>query len=439
MIVRLGIITAQPHIELLKSINKELCESCEINIIQIDNPREAQEAYMKNAPYVDGFVFSGRFLYEAVDKDCLDEKKPVRILQDNEIILYKELFRLLLAEPKIDMSRIYIDFAYLLDSFREFIKYLPPQEIPIRNGNLFEQMDLMLENHLTLWDQGKTDLSITAFGHFIPVLQKHGVRYLLIQPSITHMQEVIQGLINEITILKLQNRRTVIGCISIGNTSDFDPNLVEELMLLIDELIRKMNIAASMQISDDSSIRLLTTYGDFLKITSDARDCALIRAIQNSVSYVVKIGWGLGQEYVQANENALRALQQANAYVGSCSFYVSEDLKVTGPLRSNDVIQYFEHGDAQTVALADAIGMNNINLQKIMSFAKLIGTNKLTSEDVARCLSITVRGANRILNKLEEKSQARSIFERLDSGKGRPKKYYELLFLNKEGEMLLEH
>ena len=139
---------------------------------------------------------------------------------------------------------------------------------------------------------------------------------------------------------------------------------------------------------------------------------------------------------MQANENASRALQQAIAYPGSCSFFVNDELKVIGPLRSKEVIQYSEHGDSGTIARADEIGMNNINLQKIMSYAKMVGTNKLTSEDVARCLSITVRGANRILNKIEEKKQAKSIFERLDAGKGRPKKYYELLFLDQDGELL---
>lgn len=438
MIVRLGIITTQPHVELIKSIQKELCDTCEIDIMQIGNPCEAQEVYVKNAPYVDGFVFSGRFLYDAVDRDCLDEKKPVRILQDNEIILYKELFRLLLTEPNIDMSRIYIDFAYLLDSFREFIQYLPPQEKPIQSGNLFEQMDLMLENHLAMWEHGKTDLSITAFGHFVPILQKHGVRYLLIQPSLDHMKDVIQSLISEITILKLQNRRTVIGCVSTGTTPGFDAKQREEMTCIIDDFIRKMNVTVTMQVSDDGSIRLFTTYGDFLKITSGVKDCALIRAIQNSVSYIVKIGWGLGMEYMQANENALRALQQANAYSGSCSFFVSESLKVIGPLRSNDAIQFSGQDDPKIIALSNKIGMNNINLQKMISFAAIIGTNKVTSEDIARCLSITVRGANRVLNKIETNNLAAPIFERLDSGKGRPRKYYKLLFLHEDGSRLFE-
>jgi len=435
MKIRLGIITTQAHIEYLKTIEETFRSQCRIDIIQIDDPREAQEAYLKNAPLVDGFVFSGRFIFDGVDPTCLKKDKPVRILQESEILLYRELFRLLLTEPLLNISRIYIDFAYVLDSFQEFLQYLPKQEKPIQNANLFEQMEIMLENHISMWDHGKTDLSITAFGHFIPELQKHGVRYLLIQPSYEHMQEVVSGLLNEVTILKLQKRRTVIGYISSDTPSGFDADGFEEVQRLTSEFMHGLNLPVSMQ-AVDGSIRLLTTFGVFQKITSDAVDCALIRHLTGCIPYTLKIGWGLGQEYMQANENAVRALQQAKAYPGSCSFFVSEALKVIGPLRSKDVIQFSEHGDSETVALAGEIGMNNINLQKIISYARMTGTNKLTSEDVAKCLSITVRGANRILNKIEEKRLAKSIFERLDSGKGRPKKYYELLFLDDDGELL---
>ena len=79
--------------------------------------------------------------------------------------------------------------------------------------------------------------------------------------------------------------------------------------------------------------------------------------------------------------------------------------------------------------------MNNINLQKIMSYAEIMRTNKLSSEDVAQCLSITSRGANRILNKIEEHNYAQTVFEKRDAGKGRPQKYYELLFLDKDGRI----
>ncbi|NRU30464.1 hypothetical protein [Clostridium beijerinckii] len=105
-------------------------------------------------------------------------------------------------------------------------------------------------------------------------------------------------------------------------------------------------------------------------------------------------------------------------------------------MQNMNVIQFCEKANPAIMALAKSIGINNINLQKIMYYAEIMRTNKLSSEDVAQCLSITVRGANRILNKIEEKEYARTVFEKRDSGKGRPQKYYELLFLDSEGNLL---
>ncbi|MNC40003.1 hypothetical protein D3C75_886910 [compost metagenome] len=105
-------------------------------------------------------------------------------------------------------------------------------------------------------------------------------------------------------------------------------------------------------------------------------------------------------------------------------------------MRSMNVIQFSEQGDPEIIALAKRIGINNINLQKIMSYAEIMRTNKLSSEDVAGCLSITVRGANRILNKIEESKYVQPVFEKRENSKGRPKKYYELLFLDQEGRKI---
>lgn len=193
-----------------------------------------------------------------------------------------------------------------------------------------------------------------------------------------------------------------------------------------------MNLADTAQISE-GFVRLFTTYGSFMKITSDAQNCSLLEYLEDCVSDKVKIGWGSGHEYYQANENATRAHRQAKAFTGSCSFFINENQKVIGPMRSMNVMQFSEQGDPEIIALAKSMGINNINLQKIMSFAEIMRTNKLSSEDVAQCLSITVRGANRILNKIEEKKYVQTVFEKRDNSKGRPKKYYELLFLDEEG------
>ncbi|NNJ31775.1 transcriptional regulator [Lacrimispora defluvii] len=432
MKIKLGIITPETHMDYFRVIEEEMRSVCQFRFLTISNFRETKDVYLKNLGLVDGFVISGRFLYESIDKECLDAKVPTHILQDNENLLYRELFRLLVTEPELDISRIYVDYAYIIDSFSEFQKYLTHEGKPVDSNDFFERVETMLENHITLWEEKKTDLSITAFGHFVPELKKHGVRYILIRPTLENMKETITEIINEITILKLKNQRAVVACLSMETLQPPETEQLQELKDLVSRFLLSVNLADTAQISE-KYVRLYTTYGSFMKITSDAHNCTLLEYLDESVSETVKIGWGSGHEYYQANENATKAYCQAKAFSGSCSFFINEDQKVIGPMKSMNVIQFSEQGDPEIIALAKSMGINNINLQKIISYAGIMRTNKLSSEDVAQCLSMTVRGANRILNKIEEKNYVQTVFEKRDNSKGRPKKYYELLFLDEDG------
>ena len=432
MKIKLGIITPETHMDYFRIIEEEMRSVCQFRFLTISNFRETKDVYLKNLGMVDGFVISGRFLYESIDKECLDTKVPTHILQDNENLLYRELFRLLVTEPELDISRIYVDYAYIIDSFSEFQKYLTHEGKPVNSNDFFERVETMLENHITLWEEKKTDLSITAFGHFVPELKKHGVRYILIRPTLENVKETITEIINEITILKLKNQRSVVACLSMETAQSPAIEQLQELKDLVSKFLLSVNLADTAQISE-GYVRLYTTYGSFMKITSDAHNCTLLEYLGESVSETVKIGWGSGHEYYQANENATKAYRQAKAFTGSCSFFINEDQKVIGPMKSMNVIQFSEQGNPEIIALAKSMGINNINLQKIISYAEIMRTNKLSSEDVAQCLSMTVRGANRILNKIEEKNYVQTVFEKRDNNKGRPKKYYELLFLDKDG------
>ncbi|MFD2877824.1 hypothetical protein ACFTAO_20390 [Paenibacillus rhizoplanae] len=100
-------------------------------------------------------MISGRMLYESIDKEYLDDKVPVHILQDDENLLYRELFRLLVTEPGLDISRIYVDYAYIIESFSEFQQYLTHEGKPVDCGDLSERVETMLENHISLWEDKK--------------------------------------------------------------------------------------------------------------------------------------------------------------------------------------------------------------------------------------------------------------------------------------------
>lgn len=131
MKIKLGIITPETHMDYFRAIEEEMRSVCQFRFLTINNFRETKDIYLKNLGSVDGFVISGRMLYESIDKECLDEKVPIHILQDNENLLYRELFRLLVTYPELDISRIYVDYAYIIDSFSEFQQYLTHEESPL--------------------------------------------------------------------------------------------------------------------------------------------------------------------------------------------------------------------------------------------------------------------------------------------------------------------
>ena len=67
----------------------------------------------------------------------------------------------------------------------------------------------------------------------------------------------------------------------------FDFGEISELLSLINSFTRVVNLSVSIQ-TIDHSVQLFTTYGGFLKITTSATDCALIRYLQSNVSFGLK-------------------------------------------------------------------------------------------------------------------------------------------------------
>lgn len=275
----------------------------------------------------------------------------------------------------------------------------------------------------------------------MPELKARGNKFLFLTPTVETVRKLINSLLDEVKIQKLNNRKMVVGKVSIESNEHKEDKLFpaaasdDEIALLKTKLkgFFKMHklVDTSQQIED--YIQLEMPYEAYLSLSDHLQSCALLTYLQRSTSHTVKIGWGAGREYFQARENSEKASRQAKAYRGSCSFFVSEDQRVTGPLDRSGTITFKEMANDEIMELSERLGIHNINLQKIISYASILGINKLSSEDVANCLSITVRGANRILNQIEEKAYAGIIHEKRENTKGRPKKYYEMTFIDGQG------
>lgn len=449
----IGVITTLPHKAYMEQLAKEFQDYCQMKFFVPETLYGVDVLYEQNKYDVDAFILSGSFIYEAIEKEHLLAQLPIRVLKEDEGSIYKGLFKIILSNPGIDTRRIYIDFANRIDSFDEFKdRFCPPIHPVSLSDSIYEQTRLLLKNHIELWENGLIDFSITAFGHFVPELTSRGNKFLFLTPTLETVRELIKSLLDEVKIQKLNNRKMVVGRISLepnehqeGNPSPLAAVAAAGSNFVDDEIVRlktKLKDFFKMQKLVDTSqqiedyIQLEMPYEVYLSLSDHLQSCALLTFLQRSTSNTVKIGWGSGREYFQARENAEKANRQAKAYRGNCSFFVSEDQKVIGPLDRSGAITFKEMANDEIIELSERLGIHNINLQKIISYAAILGTNKLSSEDVANCLSITVRGANRILNQIESKAYAGIIHEKRENTKGRPKKYYEMTFIDGAGNFI---
>lgn len=438
----IGVITTLPYKVYLEQLAEAFQDLCQMKFFVPETLQDVDALYEQNKFDVDAFILSGSFIYEAIEKEHLLAQLPIKVLKDDEGSIYKGLFKIILSNPGIDTRRIYIDFANRIDSFDEFKdRFCPPIYSVSLSDSIHEQTRLLLKNHIELWENGQIDFSITAYGHFVPELKARGNKFLFLTPTVETVRNLINSLLDEVKIQKLNNRKMVVGKVSIESNEHKENKLFpaaasdDEIALLKTKLkgFFKMHklVDTSQQIED--YIQLEMPYEAYLSLSDHLQSCALLTYLQRSTSHTIKIGWGAGREYFQARENSEKASRQAKAYRGSCSFFVSEDQRVTGPLDRSGTITFKEMANDEIMELSERLGIHNINLQKIISYASILGTNKLSSEDVANCLSITVRGANRILNQIEEKAYAGIIHEKRENTKGRPKKYYEMTFIDGQG------
>ncbi|MFD1907048.1 transcriptional regulator [Paenibacillus rhizoplanae] len=327
-----------------------------------------------------------------------------------------------------------MDYAYIIESFSEFQQYLTHEGKPVDCGDLSERVETMLENHISLWEDKKIDLSITAFGHFVPELQKHGVKYILIRPTLESVKETISEIINEITIRKLKNQRAVVAYLSVHNEQPPSEEQLQELKALVGRFLHSVNLADTAQISE-GYVRLYTTFGNFMRITSNAHNCSLLEYLEERIQGKVKIGWGSGHEYFSSERQRHQGSQTGRSLIRAAAAFIDENQKVAGPMRSMNIIHFSEQGGPGNPCVSQNHRNQQHQFAKIMSYAEIMRTNKLSSEDVAECLSMTVKGANRILNKIEESKQVQAVFEKGTTVRG-GQKYYELLFLDNEGRKL---
>lgn len=367
--IKLAILTPKNSSEKIKNSLKEI--TCEIKYIFYNNLYDLEELYLKNAQKYDGIITSGPIGYEII-KNSVDLFTPLYHFDISKGDLYKYLFNILKENPKIDFSRVYIDFISPEKKEYWFKDIFKKEEEPIfyqinfSNKNLYETLK---NNYINLKKEKKIDIVLTRIS-------------------------------NMVNFLKSEKKQIIFGKL-----------LFDKIYVDIEEEIHSISKNCIIKILD-KNIEILMLYEDFINSNIALN---LKKKFRNNFLS----GWGKGNNINEARHNAEKSYIKNKETNTEVIYLVSTN--------SETILSEINAKKKKNIEIIEKLKKLNITKQNSEKLIELFkNQEKVSCANLADYLNISERTANRLLLKLEENSLAISNLIKIN--RGRPKKIYTFSF-----------
>ena len=398
--IKLAILTPKNSSEKIKNSLKEI--TCEIKYIFYNNLYDLEELYLKNAQKYDGIITSGPIGYEII-KNSVELFTPLYHFDISKGDLYKYLFNILKENPKIDFSRVYIDFISPEKKEYWFKDIFKKEEEPIfyqinfSNKNLYETLK---NNYINLKKEKKIDIVLTRISNMVNFLKSEKISFDFLFPSEENIKNTVLEVIKDIKILKSEKKQIIFGKL-----------LFDKIYVDIEEEIHSISKNCIIKILD-KNIEILMLYEDFINSNIALN---LKKKFRNNFLS----GWGKGNNINEARHNAEKSYIKNKETNTEVIYLVSTN--------SETILSEINAKKKKNIEIIEKLKKLNITKQNSEKLIELFkNQEKVSCANLADYLNISERTANRLLLKLEENSLA--ISNLIKIYRGRPKKIYTFSF-----------
>lgn len=398
--IKLAILTPKNSSEKIKNSLKEI--TCEIKYIFYNNLYDLEELYLKNAQKYDGIITSGPIGYEII-KNSVELFTPLYHFDISKGDLYKYLFNILKENPKIDFSRVYIDFISPEKKEYWFKDIFKKEEEPIfyqinfSNKNLYETLK---NNYINLKKEKKIDIVLTRISNMVNFLKSEKISFDFLFPSEENIKNTVLEVIKDIKILKSEKKQIIFGKL-----------LFDKIYVDIEEEIHSISKNCIIKILD-KNIEILMLYEDFINSNIALN---LKKKFKNNFFS----GWGKGNNINEARHNAEKSYIKNKETNTEVIYLVSNN--------SETILSEINAKKKKNIEIIEKLKKLNITKQNSEKLIELFkNQEKVSCANLANYLNISERTANRLLLKLEENNLAISNLIKIN--RGRPKKIYTFSF-----------
>lgn len=445
MILRNTVVVITSHYlyRLTQEALARLQPDCNVVLALYENFEQISQVYDHYAEEADGFLVSGQIAVSAIHMAPHRTLKPILAFQADTAAIYKELLLLFLERRDQDTSRVVLDFLLPVSGGYTAKDFLALPEVDAVGPGIWEWTRRTgirgiggVENAITdkligLWDQGALDMVICQYSSIIPTLEAHGIPYRFPFLSDARLGELFQDLQAKIELEKLRANLPAIVNIAPRHSSQMTEARWQELEKWARQYFKDHLIECVKQ-EDPGCFSTITTVQAVRYFTQNSTVCGLSSYLREKLDFEIAVGYGIGSNINHALNNARSALREA-IFTGH-SFLKDENSSLIGPLGSDRQMFIETQPDRDVGEIARRCQLSTMTIQKVMTNMKMSGTNKITSQELAKRFGVTVRNANRILSSLAEGGFAEIIYSQTTNSKGRPVKVYELDFSIRPGE-----
>ena len=398
--IKLAILTPKNSYEKIKKSLKDI--ECEVKYIFYNNLYDLENLYLKNAQKYDGIITSGPIGYEII-KNSVELLTPLYHFDISKGDLYKYLFNILKENPKIDFSRVYIDFISPEKKEYWFQDIFKKEEEPIfykinfSNKNLYETLK---NNYTNLKNNKKMDIVLTRISNMVEFLKNEKISFDFLFPSEENIKNTVLEVIKDIKILKSEKKQIIFGKL-----------LLNEVSADIEEEIHSVSKNCIVKILD-KNIEILMVYEDFINSN-------IALNLKKKLKMNFFSGWGKGNNINEARYNAEKAYKKSKETNFEVVYLVSTNSEI--------ILSEIDDEKKKNIEIIEKLKELNITKQNSEKLIELFRSKeKVSCASLATYLDISERTANRLLLKLEENNLA--ISNLIKISRGRPKKLYQLLF-----------
>jgi len=420
----------ESFIEPLRSDIENYCEFVSL-ISETDDETLIHFNNLKNK--MDCIVFSGQTYHHVLMNKIGKPDIPCYAIDDSRCDITEIFLNLLLENRNFDFSRVFIDFAFPENDFIGIKNLLPKEQWPYFNDSLSSDFSQLVtktfENHLYLHRTGKIDLSITRFGTMVPKLNERGYRNIYAYPPKEYFFNFLMQIVNSFRQKIDEDNLPSYVSINFEETNTIDTsNILNKIKTYFDNLSTTNGYNFVYQ-TGESSINVLTYNSELNHMTQSFKNINIFNMLLKECPSIKIIGLGTGNNIYSARENAKKATQYASSHPDEI-YFINQKNILYGPLSSSNTIILNGKPNEKILNLSEKFGINHINIQKIITLTDLLQSTMVSGSQLANHLGITIRSANRLLKQIEEFGGATSHTEKINEGRGRPTKYYDLFFVN---------